>query len=63
MKWKNIFQNIKAPIKVAVLGCAVNGPEKLVKLISALPEQEVKVLLFRKGEIVRKFRKQLWLKN
>ena len=26
MKWRNIWPNLKVPIKVSVLGCAVNGP-------------------------------------
>ena len=54
MKLKNIFQHIKAPIKVAVLGCAVNGPGEAREADIGIAGARGEGLLFRKGKIVRK---------
>ncbi|MEN7399501.1 flavodoxin-dependent (E)-4-hydroxy-3-methylbut-2-enyl-diphosphate synthase, partial [Bacillus licheniformis] len=45
---------IKAPIKVAVLGCAVNGPGEAREADIGIAGARGEGLLFRKGEIVRK---------
>ncbi|OCA91126.1 4-hydroxy-3-methylbut-2-en-1-yl diphosphate synthase [Bacillus sp. FJAT-27225] len=48
------IQNIKAPIKVSVLGCAVNGPGEAREADIGIAGARGEGLLFRKGEIVRK---------
>lgn len=45
---------IKAPIKVAVLGCAVNGPGEAREADIGIAGARGEGLLFMKGEIVRK---------
>lgn len=47
-------QNIKAPIKVSVLGCAVNGPGEAREADIGIAGARGEGLLFRKGEVVRK---------
>ena len=54
MKSKNIFQHIKAPIKVAVLGCAVNGPGEAREADIGIAGARGEGLLFMKGKTVRK---------
>ncbi len=46
--------NIKAPIKVSVLGCAVNGPGEAREADIGIAGGRGEGLLFRHGEIVRK---------
>lgn len=46
--------NIKAPIKVSVLGCAVNGPGEAREADIGIAGARGEGLLFRKGEVVRK---------
>ena len=48
------IQTIKAPIKVSVLGCAVNGPGEAREADIGIAGARGEGLLFRKGEIVRK---------
>jgi (E)-4-hydroxy-3-methylbut-2-enyl-diphosphate synthase len=48
------IENIKAPIKVAVLGCAVNGPGEAREADIGIAGAKGEGLLFRHGEIVRK---------
>ena len=48
------ISNIKAPIKVAVLGCAVNGPGEAREADIGIAGSRKEGLLFRHGEIVRK---------
>jgi (E)-4-hydroxy-3-methylbut-2-enyl-diphosphate synthase len=48
------ISNIKAPIKVSVLGCAVNGPGEAREADIGIAGARGEGLLFRKGEIVRK---------
>jgi (E)-4-hydroxy-3-methylbut-2-enyl-diphosphate synthase len=48
------IQKIKAPIKVAVLGCAVNGPGEAREADIGIAGARGEGLLFRKGKIVRK---------
>ncbi len=47
-------ENIKAPIKVSVLGCAVNGPGEAREADIGIAGGKGEGLLFRKGEVVRK---------
>ena len=47
-------QNIRAPIKVSVLGCAVNGPGEAREADIGIAGARGEGLLFRKGEVVRK---------
>jgi (E)-4-hydroxy-3-methylbut-2-enyl-diphosphate synthase len=48
------ISKIKAPIKVSVLGCAVNGPGEAREADIGIAGARGEGLLFRKGEIVRK---------
>ncbi len=48
------ISTIKAPIKVAVLGCAVNGPGEAREADIGIAGARGEGLLFRNGEIVRK---------
>jgi len=47
-------QNLKAPIKVSVLGCAVNGPGEAKEADIGIAGARGEGLLFRKGKVVRK---------
>ncbi len=47
-------QNIRAPIKVSVLGCAVNGPGEAREADIGIAGARGEGLLFRKGVVVRK---------
>ncbi|WP_059102555.1 flavodoxin-dependent (E)-4-hydroxy-3-methylbut-2-enyl-diphosphate synthase [Shouchella shacheensis] len=48
------ISTVKAPIKVAVLGCAVNGPGEAREADIGIAGARGEGLLFMKGEIVRK---------
>lgn len=48
------IQTVKAPIKVSVLGCAVNGPGEAREADIGIAGARGEGLLFRKGQIVRK---------
>ncbi|WP_155891537.1 flavodoxin-dependent (E)-4-hydroxy-3-methylbut-2-enyl-diphosphate synthase [Heyndrickxia acidiproducens] len=48
------LQTIKAPIKVSVLGCAVNGPGEAREADIGIAGARGEGLLFRKGKIMRK---------
>lgn len=51
---EDYISKIRAPIKVAVLGCAVNGPGEAREADIGIAGARGEGLLFRKGEIVRK---------
>ena len=51
---EDYVQNIKAPIKVSVLGCAVNGPGEAREADIGIAGARGEGLLFRKGKVVRK---------
>ncbi|OIJ16116.1 4-hydroxy-3-methylbut-2-en-1-yl diphosphate synthase [Anaerobacillus arseniciselenatis] len=51
---EDYISTIKAPIKVAVLGCAVNGPGEAKEADIGIAGARGEGLLFRHGEIVRK---------
>lgn len=48
------LENIKVPIKVAVLGCAVNGPGEAREADIGIAGARGEGLLFRNGKVVRK---------
>lgn len=48
------ISNIKAPIKVAVLGCAVNGPGEAREADIGIAGARGEGLLFRHGKVIRK---------
>ena len=48
------ISNINAPIKVSVLGCAVNGPGEAKEADIGIAGARGEGLLFRHGKIVRK---------
>ncbi|WP_026961875.1 flavodoxin-dependent (E)-4-hydroxy-3-methylbut-2-enyl-diphosphate synthase [Alicyclobacillus herbarius] len=48
------LQHIQAPIKVSVLGCAVNGPGEAREADIGIAGGRGEGLLFRKGKVVRK---------
>ncbi|MEW9667739.1 flavodoxin-dependent (E)-4-hydroxy-3-methylbut-2-enyl-diphosphate synthase [Ammoniphilus sp. 3BR4] len=51
---EDYISKVKAPIKVAVLGCAVNGPGEAREADIGIAGARGEGLLFRHGEIVRK---------
>lgn len=51
---EDYVQNIRAPIKVSVLGCAVNGPGEAREADIGIAGGRGEGLLFRKGKVVRK---------
>ncbi|HET7579809.1 MAG TPA: flavodoxin-dependent (E)-4-hydroxy-3-methylbut-2-enyl-diphosphate synthase [Bacillales bacterium] len=51
---EDYISKIKAPIKVAVLGCAVNGPGEAREADIGIAGGKGQGLLFRHGEIIRK---------
>ncbi|WP_062307882.1 flavodoxin-dependent (E)-4-hydroxy-3-methylbut-2-enyl-diphosphate synthase [Alicyclobacillus sendaiensis] len=55
---EDYVQNIRAPIKVSVLGCAVNGPGEARAADIGIAGARGEGLLFRKGQVVRKIPEQ-----
>ena len=51
---EDYISNIKAPLKVAVLGCAVNGPGEAREADIGIAGARGEGLLFMKGKTVRK---------
>lgn len=51
---ENMVQDIKAPIKVAVMGCVVNGPGEAKEADVGIAGGIGEGLIIRKGEVVRK---------
>ena len=49
-----MVQDIKAPIKVAVMGCVVNGPGEAKEADVGVAGGIGEGLIIRKGEVVRK---------
>ena len=47
-------QNIKTPLKIAVMGCAVNGPGEARKQISESPAAVGKVCCLRTGKLLKR---------
>lgn len=51
---EEFLQNIKAPMKISILGCAVNGPGEAKEADLGIACARGEGLLFKDGEIVRK---------
>ena len=57
------ISTIKAPIKVSVLGCAVNGPGEAREADIGIAGARGEGLLFRKGKIVRKVPEEIMVEE
>ena len=57
------ISKLKVPIKVSVLGCAVNGQAKPRKRILVLPVPVEKVFLFRHGKMIRKVPEEIMVEE
>lgn len=53
-KVEELLRNVDKPIKVAVMGCAVNGPGEAREADIGIAGGDGEGLIFRKGEILRK---------
>ncbi len=53
-KVEKLIANINKPIKVAVMGCAVNGPGEAREADIGIAGGDGEGLIFKKGEIIRK---------
>lgn len=51
---EDFLQDIKSDITVAIMGCAVNGPQEASRADIGVAGGKDSALLFRKGEIIRK---------
>ncbi len=52
-RWRDRIYSIRKPITVAVMGCVVNGPGEAKHADIGITGAGDKVMIFRKGEIVR----------
>jgi len=52
------LRNLRTPLKVAVMGCAVNGPGEARSADVGIAGGRGEALLFRRGEVVRKFKEE-----
>lgn len=52
------LKHIKKPIKLALLGCAVNGPGEAREADIGIAAGKKEAILFRKGELVRKIKEE-----
>lgn len=52
------IKNINKPIKVAIMGCAVNGPGEAREADIGIAGGKSSALLFKKGEIIRKIEEE-----
>ena len=55
---EQFLQNIRAPITVAIMGCAVNGPGEARNADIGIAGGGKEGLLFKKGEIIRKVKQE-----
>lgn len=55
-KVEKYLENIKKPVKVAVMGCAVNGPGEAREADIGIAGGNGDAVLFKKGEIVKKLK-------
>lgn len=55
---EQFLQNIRAPITVAIMGCAVNGPGEARNADIGIAGGVKEGLLFKKGEIIRKVKQE-----
>ena len=51
---EKLLANVKKPIKVAVMGCVVNGPGEAREADIGIAGGDREGLIFKKGEILRK---------
>lgn len=51
---EKLLADVKKPIKVAVMGCAVNGPGEAREADIGIAGGNGEGLIFRKGQILRK---------
>ena len=51
---EDAVKNIKKPVKIAVMGCAVNGPGEAKEADIGVAGGNGEGLIFKKGEILRK---------
>lgn len=57
------IKTLKVPLKIAVMGCAVNGPGEAREADIGIAGGKDEVLLFKRGEIIRKIAKENILKE
>ncbi len=57
-KVEKYLENIQKPIKVAVMGCAVNGPGEAKDAHIGIAGGKGEAVLFKKGEIVKKLKEE-----
>lgn len=57
-KVEKYLENIEKPIKVAVMGCAVNGPGEAKDADIGIAGGKGEAVLFKKGEIIRKLKEE-----
>jgi len=61
-KVERLIEKIDKPIKVAVMGCAVNGPGEAREADLGIASAKVEGLLFRKGKVVKRVKEKDMLK-
>ena len=54
MSIKKRLENIKKPLKVAIMGCAVNGPGEAREADIGIAGGDGEGLIFKKGLIIKK---------
>ncbi len=57
------ISTLQVPIKVAVLGCAVNGPGEAREADIGIAGARGEGLLFRKGQVVRKVPEEIMVEE
>lgn len=62
-KVENMIKDIKEPIKVAVMGCAVNGPGEAREADIGIAGGDGEGLIFKKGVILRKVPEEMLLQE
>jgi (E)-4-hydroxy-3-methylbut-2-enyl-diphosphate synthase len=60
---ENAVRDIKKPIKIAVMGCVVNGPGEAKEADIGIAGGDGCAVLFKKGEILRKVSEENVLKE
>ena len=60
---ENLCQPIKRPLKIAVMGCVVNGPGEAREADLGIAGGRGAGIIFRKGEIVKKCHEDELLHN
>ncbi len=57
-KLENAVKDIKKPVKVALLGCVVNGPGEASEADIGIAAGKGVAILYRKGEMIRKIKEE-----